>query len=143
MPGKNGGYLWRGNPGNRGRTASRTRQTVLEDVPAAHDFLRRLMDGVPSIPERRHCETCQAETSHLVSPATADRLAAAREIMRFGLGPANAAHDIESYRTRVKALMTETLDLLDEALKSPGIARDLHREVMTRLAAIWTRLDDN
>ena len=46
MPGRNGGTLRRGNPGNRGTPPSAIRETMRRDLKARVPLIRRIADNV-------------------------------------------------------------------------------------------------
>lgn len=137
VPQPHGGALRRGNPGNRGRAASAIRAGVLNDAPAAHAFLVAVMQGKPSIEERHYCNACDAETTQKVSAPVGERLRAATEILRYGLGP--AAGDVADLERRVREVLGKQLAYLEERLREPE--PELYREVMLRLSELWSALE--
>lgn len=139
VPGRNGGMIKQGNVGNRGRAAAVVRAGVLKDAPAAHKFLVDLMKGKPVIPERSYCNTCDTETACKVSAPMAERLRAAVEVLRFGLGPAATTADVEDLQRRVRDTLGKQLAYLDARLRDAH--PELYREVMLQLSELWAQLE--
>lgn len=139
VPGRNGGMIKQGNMGNRGRAAAVVRAGVLKDAPAAHKLLVDMMKGKPVLTQRSYCNTCDAETESKVSAPMAERLRAAVEVLRFGLGPAATTADVEDLQRRVRETLGKQLQYLDARLRESD--PELYREVMLTLSELWAQLE--
>lgn len=120
MPGKNGGQLRRGNPGNKGgngRTPDALRAKLREiGQKKGIKFLNDLMDGTVQVQLVGQCQHCHKENQmpkdwlknllDSISTSTDQRLKALEQTWRYGLGTASEEQLSKEVKARLEATLT-------------------------------------
>jgi hypothetical protein len=107
-PGKNGGQLQTGNPGNKGggRSPNEIRARLREAMDGHFDTLEKIARG--TIPLQTACNKCGWSGESIELPTTAsDQLRAIDQLLKYGVGVVKEA-SVEDVRERV----AKTLDVI-------------------------------